>query len=318
MGEIWNTKAAKEREGRERVACRISRLSRQFASSTSSCFRGPNGLPSSASNPFLHQLTNNKFHLYTGGMIAPPHSHAPLPPFLLAVLLLAALGCNLTGIAGDGAKPASPVPPVQEASPTTPPQSQPSAAAGTGTVHAPVISGTPPVIYWFSEEQCACGNLPVQAEARYGAGALECRFAWAGEYIDDNSIYFSILQLDDTARLDKEFSENLGWIQDAAQTDQAFIDSGSLPDDQQYIARNELNGFSFVTTGPGGGSSKTNTEIPMCGNGSGVLRVYGKFLVEIRLFACDLGSDRDVYMTMLETLEDCALSSIDQAIAARP
>lgn len=261
-----------------------------------------------------------------------PTAHPPPAPALLLgallLLLLAGLGCNLTNVASNIPEPPPQVPSAPLDSPPTittvsgNPAAQPSAtvmeAAGTQTVHAPLISGTPPVIYWFSEEQCACGSLPVQAEARYGAGALECRYAWAGEYIDDNSIYFSIHQLDDTARLDKEFSEHLGWMQDAAETDQAFIDSGSLPDDQLYIARNELNGFSYVTTGPGGGSSKTNTEIPMCGNGSGVLRVYGKFLVEIRLFACDLGSDRDVYMTMLETLEDCTLSSIDQAIAARP
>lgn len=246
---------------------------------------------------------------------------------LLFFIIMTILGCNLSSNPDNAAKKPSPIAPMPLASATTRsaselPSSPPAASAvwegGTETVNPPAFSGTPQVSYWFTGEECGCATFPAVAEASYGPGVLECRYAWGGEYIDDNSISFSVIQYHSQVDLDREFTEQLGWMQDAAQDDKSFIDSGSLPQDEQYIARNETNGFSFVTTGPGGGSSKTNTEIPMCGNGGGILRVYGKFLVKIRLFACDLGDDRQVYQTTIETLEDCALHSIDQAMSTKP
>jgi hypothetical protein len=91
-----------------------------------------------------------------------------------------------------------------------------------------------------------------------------------------------------------------------------------LPDDEQDITRNDSSGFNYVTTGPGGGSSKTEGEIPMCGNGGGVFLVDDDYLADIRLFACDLGEDRMVYQTAFETLEACALENVAKAKAATP
>jgi hypothetical protein len=233
---------------------------------------------------------------------------------MLALMLLAALGCNLTGIAGDAAPPASQSAPAMEASPTTPP----SAPAGTGTVHAPLISGTPPVTYWFEETDCACAGFTAQPKARYGPGGLECNTAWSGTYIDDNSTFLSIDQYDSPEDLDEDFDENLGWMQDTINTSEAMIANESPVQHELFFAIQEPNGLLYVETGPGGGSSKTNTEIPMCGGGGGVLRVGGKFLVKIRLFACDLGDDREVYRTAIETLGTCAMQSIERAVAAQP
>lgn len=114
------------------------------------------------------------------------------------------------------------------------------------------------------------------------------------------------------------FTENVGRVHDSAHTDRNFIDSGSLPDDEQDITRNDSSGFNYVTTGPGGGSSKTEGEIPMCGNGGGVFLVDDDYLADIRLFACDLGEDRMVYQTAFETLEACALENVAKAKAATP
>jgi hypothetical protein len=87
---------------------------------------------------------------------------------------------------------------------------------------------------------------------------------------------------------------------------------------RQSVVRNETNGFNYVTTGPGGGSSKVEGGIPMYSHGSGILRVPTDYLVEIRLFACDLGEERQIYMDAMETLEDCALSNVARAKAANP
>ena len=258
-----------------------------------------------------------------------PHNHRHTSVILLGVLLfmlLAAPGCNFTSKPAIVPPTASPVPQFKVASPTTPLQIQPSSAApsappsaaGTQTVNAPVISGTQPITYWFEESDCACGSFPAQPKAKYGPGVLECSTAWSGTYIDDDSTFVSIVQYNSPEDLDQDFADNLGWIQDTIQTEEAFIANESPQEHELFFAIQEPDGLLYVVTGPGGGSSKTNTDIPMCGNGSGVLRVGGKFLVKIRLFACDLGSEREVYRLAIETLGDCALRSIERALAAQP
>lgn len=191
-------------------------------------------------------------------------------------------------------------------------------ASGTETAVYPTVSGTYREPYWFSDQDCSCASFPATVDASYGPGYLECNYRWSGKYIDDNALSFIIQQYQSSTDLEPEFSEQIGWIYDSAQVDKDMIDAGSLSGHEQYIARNETNGFTYVTTGPGGGSSKTQGEIPMCGNGSGIIRAPDDYLVEIRLFACDLGDDRLVYQTAIETLEDCALSNIERAMTTTP
>lgn len=245
-----------------------------------------------------------------------------LPPraLLLALLVLfVALGCNFTGVTRNMDPIAPSVPPPPTATNTTIPAStSPELLPGTETVH-PVVSVDPSkVTYWFEETDCACMNIPAQSKANYGPGVLECNTAWSGTFIDDNSTFLRIVQYDSADDLDRDFNENLGWMQDTIRTEEAFIASESPQKRELFFAIQEPNGLLYVVTGPGGGSSKTNTEIPMCGNGSGVMRVDSKFLVKIRLFACDLGDDHELYRAAIETLGACALTSIARAVAAGP
>lgn len=191
-------------------------------------------------------------------------------------------------------------------------------SSGTETVDAPVASGTRQVSHYFSEEDCGCAAFPGEVDPLYGPGYLECKYRWGGMYIDDNHASFVIEQYQDQDELTQVFDEHIGWVHDSALSDRKFIDSGSLPDDEQYITRNDSKGFIYVTTGPGGGSSKTEGEIPMCGNGGGVFLVADDYLAEIQMFACDLGEDRLVYETAIETLEACALDNVAKAKAATP
>ena len=213
---------------------------------------------------------------------------------------------------------------------TSPPETAPSLQAnpapsatsvwssGTETVNAPVVSGTRQESHFFAVEDCGCAAFPGEVDPLYGPGNLECKYRWSGTYIDDNHASFIIGQYKDQDELAQVFDEHMGWMHDSAQSDRKFIDSGSLPDDEQNITRNDSNGFVYVTTGPGGGSSKTEGEIPMCGNGGGVFLVADNYLAEIQLFACDLGEDRLVYETAIETLEACALDNVAKAKAVTP
>jgi hypothetical protein len=264
----------------------------------------------------------------------------PLQLMLMFFIILVILGCKLTGMQ-DSTLPSSPVksplPLITATKPGDAPPPLPGAATGapspqpvnstkttaiweggTESPNGPALSGTPQVRYWFSGDLCSCATFPAVAEASYGPGYLECKYAWSGEYIDDNAISFSITQYDFRADLENEFREHIGLSYDSAQDDQNSINAGSSPEHEQYVARNETNGFTYVTTGPGGGSSKTQTEIPMCGHGGGVIRAYEDFLVEIRLFACDLGEERQVYQNAIETLEDCSLGSIEKVMSSTP
>lgn len=238
-------------------------------------------------------------------------------------VLVTALGCNLTGVTRNmdpEVKPSAPVKPGEGPPPTAtdPVKTSPDPLPGTETVH-PVVSVDPSkVTYWFEESDCACMNIPAQPKARYGPGVLECNTAWSGTYIDDNSAFLRIVQYDSQADLDRDFEENLGWMMDTIETEEAMIANESPRQHELFFAIQEPNGLLYVVTGSGGGSSKTSTEIPMCGSGGGILRVDGKFLVKIRLFACDLGEDREVYRTAIETLGSCAIQTIERAIAAHP
>ena len=194
----------------------------------------------------------------------------------------------------------------------------PTARAGTESAATWVASSSLQPSYYFSEEDCGCAVFPAEAEARYGPGYLECNYRWSGKYIDDNHAVFIVKQYADPAELSNDFTERVGWRYDAADSDRKFIDSGSTPDDELYILRNDPNGFNYLTTGPGGGSSKTDGEIPMCGNGGGAILAGDDYLVEFRLFACDLGEDRLVYQSAVQTLEACALGNIAKARAAVP
>src|SRR5512141_1634820 len=169
-------------------------------------------------------------------------------------------GVPLPDIPAPAAPAATKAPP----GPTAPPEptspnvskAEPSATSlwSGGTEQAGSVTRQP--AYFFSEEDCGCATFPGEVEPSYGPGYLECNYRWNGKYIDDNHASFILQQYDDPVELTQVFNEHVGWSYDSADEDRKFIDSGSLPDDEQYIIRNDPNGFNYVTTGPGGGSSK--------------------------------------------------------------
>jgi len=191
-------------------------------------------------------------------------------------------------------------------------------SGGTETWVAPAVSGTQVARARFEPEDCVCEAFTLPPEPSYGPGYLECTSRWNGTYIDDNHMTYTVTQFYDKAELEQVFNEEVGWKRDTAQEDQSFIDTGSSPDAALLVLQDDADGFVYITTQPGGGSSKTGGEIPMCGNGGGMLVVNGEYLVELRLFACDMGDERPVYETAIQTLNDCALDSIVKAKSRAP
>lgn len=160
-------------------------------------------------------------------------------------------------------------------------------------------------LVWFEESDCALPGLP-GLEAGYGPGVLRCEYRWSGKYIDDNNALIEIYELPDSEELSRQFEEGMN---------NAHIDADDKQDDQMLsIIRNDENGIIFIFTNPGGGSSKTNTEIPQCGRGNGVEKIDDRFLVQVRLFSCDISEGAIEYVRTLEAMKAIAEAAITRAL----
>ena len=181
-------------------------------------------------------------------------------------------------------------------------QAQPSPDPDPG-----VTLGTPHKYVLFQPSDCACGipSMPDPKGITAGSGGLDCSYSWSGTYIDNNSAEIEIWQYDDPA----QFAE----VYDQALEDTHFSADNSVQDARLNTIRNDPTGFTFIHTYPGGMSDKTNTEIPLCGNGHGALGVDNAFVARLRLFSCDISDDWNVYVETMEKLEDCALAAIARA-----
>jgi len=147
--------------------------------------------------------------------------------------------------------------------------------------------------------------MPDPKDIASGPGGLDCSYSWSGTYIDDNSAEIEIDQYDDPAQFTKVYDQALEETHSSVYT--------AAQDERLFTIRNDPTGFTFIYTYPGGGSSKTNTEIPLCGNGHGALGVDNAFVARIRLFSCDISGDWNDYVQTMEKLEDCALAAIARA-----
>jgi hypothetical protein len=160
---------------------------------------------------------------------------------------------------------------------------------------------------WFEESDCSLSDM-TGLEAGYGPGVLDCSYNWSGKYIDDNTAQIEIYEIPDGKELARQFEEGLNNSHSSA-------DSKSS-NEMQSLIQNDANGFIFVDTYPGGGSSKTNTEIPQCARGSGYFKVNERFLVHLRLFSCDISDAAINYVRTMENMQDLALKAITRAQSA--
>lgn len=163
---------------------------------------------------------------------------------------------------------------------------------------------------WFEESDCAVPDL-TGIDAGYGPGVLRCSYSWSGTYIDDNNAVIEINEYPDANQLSGLLEEGMRDAHTSA--------DDKTNDEMLSIIRNDEDGFIFIFTFPGGGSSKTNTEIPQCGRGSGYEKINDRFLVHVRLFSCDISESAVDYVRTLETLQGAARAAITRAQgAAKP
>jgi hypothetical protein len=211
-----------------------------------------------------------------------------------------------TAVKPTAVKTATPVPTVGNPQAGNP---QPSTATQPQPVPDPSPEwqaplATSPISVWFEETDCALPDIS-GVEPAYGPGVLECNYRWEGKYIDDNHALIEIYELPDAADLARQFDEGVGNTHTSA-------DSKSS-DEMQSIIQNDDHGFIFIDTFPGGGSSKTHTEIPLCGRGGGYFKVNDRFLVHLSLFSCDISDTAVNYVRTLEGMQATALAAIARA-----
>lgn len=157
----------------------------------------------------------------------------------------------------------------------------------------------------FTEDNCACGDFQVSAAEPWGNSSLSCTYEWIGPSGVTNSLSFVVSQIYHLDEQAPALQSELSDLQYFAQDTQPPSVANVFLDDPNSL------GAGTVITGPGGLSSTTNQEIPMCGNGKGVYPYSNNYLITTRLFACDLGNDEAAYVTAMQTLAECAMASID-------
>lgn len=211
-------------------------------------------------------------------------------------LALAAMACNLISHA--------PVPDFVPAAPSQPSASQPP----DGQAEAPSAFEEQSVDEdeyrgEFVDADCACADYQPSKVAPWGNSGLICRYDWSGPNIDQNSLGFSISHYYHADRLQPDFEQN---VEDLT----ASLPPQATGDDQGRQLRNDDEGYGFVVYGPGGMGNQG--DIPLCGNGRGVYRFGGEFLIETDLFTCDLPYSDNAYVSALTDMENCALRAIER------
>jgi hypothetical protein len=157
----------------------------------------------------------------------------------------------------------------------------------------------------FTEDNCACGDFTVTKAEPWGNSSLSCMYEWIGPSGVTNSLSFEVSQI-------YHLDEQNPVLQDEVGDIQSFTNDVQPPEiNNQFLNDPNSLGIGTVITGPGGISSTTNQEIPMCGNGKGAYPYSNNYLITTRLFACDLGNDAKAYITAMQTLAECAMASID-------
>jgi hypothetical protein len=157
----------------------------------------------------------------------------------------------------------------------------------------------------FTDDNCACGDFQVTKTMPWGAASLSCTYEWVGPSGITNTLTFEVSQIYHLDEQSPALQNEVNDLQYFTQDVQPPSEVNSFLDDPNNL------GAGTVITGPGGVSSTTNQEIPLCGNGKGVYPYSNNYLITTRLFACDLGADKDAYITAMQTLAECAMKSIE-------
>ncbi len=155
----------------------------------------------------------------------------------------------------------------------------------------------------FVEADCTCADYKPSQVSPWGNSGLICRYDWSGPNIEQNSLGFSISHYYHADQLAPDFQE---LAQGLTESLPAQVEG----DHQGRQLRNDDEGYGFVVYGPGGMGNQG--EIPMCGNGRGVVQFGGEFLIETDLFACDLPYSDNAYVSALTDMENCALRAIER------
>jgi hypothetical protein len=157
----------------------------------------------------------------------------------------------------------------------------------------------------FLESSCTCGDFKVSEARPWGSSSLSCTYEWVGPSGVTNSLSFEASQIYHLDEQAPALQDELSDLQYFGEDVQPPSVANTFLDDPNTL------GAGMLITGPGGISSTTNQEIPMCGNGKGVYPYSNNYLITTRLFACDLGDVEDVYVTAMQTLAECAMTAID-------
>jgi hypothetical protein len=157
----------------------------------------------------------------------------------------------------------------------------------------------------FSTDSCACEDFKVIKAEPWGSSSLSCAYEWIGPNGEKNSLSFEVSQI-------YHLDEQNPALQDEL-SDMQYLTADIQPPEVANVFLDDPSnlGVGAVVTGPGGFSSTTNREIPLCGNGKGTYPYSNNYLITTRMSACDLGEDAQAYITAMQTLAECAMRSID-------
>jgi hypothetical protein len=154
----------------------------------------------------------------------------------------------------------------------------------------------------FTADGCKCGEFEVSEAIPRGNASLTCNFEWTGESGVLNQLSFEVSRVYHLDEQNPAFQTEI--------EDLLYKKDGISADQKATELVNDGTDYAMVITGPGGISSTTNQEIPMCGNGNEVY-AYGDYLISTSIFACDLGPNEQDYIDAMETIAQCAMNSVD-------
>jgi hypothetical protein len=220
----------------------------------------------------------------------------------LAIALALALGCGLS----TPTPSPTPKPPALKQSPLVKASvvvADPAPKV-TGSVHPPL-----PVEFMFLESDC-----PTQAftglTAKYGPGALNCRYHWDGKF-GANNVELTIMQYTDPEKFKIVITSDIVYRQKAVASQKATQAAGSnKKNDHTDVIQDDSDGAIYMETYDGYATTD-NPDIPLCGNGMGTVGVNGQFVVTLMVSeSCDISTSASDYSKVMIALRDAALAAI--------
>jgi hypothetical protein len=224
---------------------------------------------------------------------------------ILALIVL--LGVMLACAQTPATPPVSPLKATQPvASPSPSVEQQVS-----GTIHPPTV---PEVM--FLESDCPTDGLS-GLTANYGPGALYCNYHWIGK-AGVNNLELRIMQYNNPQDykqvLDSEVTNFLPKELDSRKQDVRGTPGSHYSDYLIDLMEESDSSFIMLSTFH---DSQTDIvpALALCGDGHGFFGVDGKFVVELRVDACDLSDFIGEYRGVMTALKHAAEAAIARAEA---